>query len=146
MINAPSKLTIQDQLGKRLTQVLDQNSELPYEVTERLRAARTRALSLRRIAQPQMETAQDIQSQNGLLALKFPSQFNLLFQAFGSFLPLLILVAGLVFIHDFHNTQTALELAEIDSALLTDDLPPIAYTDASFLDYLKHDIGSPQNQ
>ena len=146
MKNAHADLTFQDQLGKRLIKVLDQNSELPYEVTERLRAARTRALSLRRIAQPEMETAQDIQAQNGLLLLKFPSQFNMFFQTLGSVMPLLLLIVGLILIHDFHDTQTALELAEIDSALLTDDLPPTAYTDTSFLDYLKHDIGSPQNQ
>ncbi len=138
--------TLQDHIGKRFAQVLDQNSSLPYEVTERLRAARMRALSQRRIAQPQFETAQAIQSQNGLALMKFPAQFQNFFQTFGSIIPLLVLVAGLFFIHDFHNTQTALELAEIDSALLTDDLPPNAYTDASFLDYLKHDIGSPQNQ
>jgi hypothetical protein len=81
-----------------------------------------------------------------LLLLKFPSQFNMFFQTLGSVMPLLLLIVGLILIHDFHDTQTALELAEIDSALLTDDLPPTAYTDTSFLDYLKHDIGSPQNQ
>jgi hypothetical protein len=56
-----------------------------------------------------METAQDIQSQNGLLALTVPLSIQYAFSAFGCFFPLLILVAGLVFIHDFHNTQTALE-------------------------------------
>jgi hypothetical protein len=146
MKNINSDLSTQDQIGKRFAQALDQNSVLSYEVTERLRAARMRALSMRRIAQPQLETAQDIQSQNGLALMKFPAQFQLFFQTFGSIIPLLVLVAGLIFIHDFHNNQTAIELAEIDSALLTDDLPPNAYTDASFLDYLKHDIGSPQNQ
>jgi len=48
-------------------------------------------------------------------------------------------------IHEFHNDQSALELAEIDSALLIDDLPPNAYTDSSFLDYLKYEVNSPQN-
>jgi hypothetical protein len=55
------------------------------------------------------------------------------------------LVAGLVLIHEFHNDQSALELAEIDSALLIDDLPPNAYTDPSFLDYLNYEVNSPQN-
>ena len=55
------------------------------------------------------------------------------------------LVAGLVLIHEFHNDQSALELAEIDAALLIDDLPPNAYTDSSFLDYLKYEVNSQQN-
>jgi hypothetical protein len=135
----------QDLLGKRLTKMLDDNAPLPYEVTERLRAARTRALSLRRITQPQLQTSQEIQTKNGFALLKFPSQIQLFFQTFGSIIPLLGLVAGLVLINEFHNDQSALELGEIDSALLTDDLPPNAYTDPSFLDYLKYQVNSQQN-
>jgi hypothetical protein len=145
MKHLPSATTTQDLLGKRLATMLDDNTDLSYEVTERLRAARTRALSIRRITQPQLQTAQEIQAQSGLALLKFPSQIQWFFQTFGSFIPLLGLVAGLVLIHEFHNDQSALELAEIDSALLIDDLPPNAYTDPSFLDYLKYEVNSPQN-
>jgi hypothetical protein len=145
MKHLPSATSAQDLLGKRLTKMLDDNTDLSYEVTERLRAARTRALSLRRIAQPQLQTAQEIQTQNGSALLKFPSQIQFFLQTFGSIIPLLGLVAGLVLIHEFHNDQSALELAEIDSALLIDDLPPNAYTDSSFLDYLKYEVNSPQN-
>jgi hypothetical protein len=145
MKHLPSAITTQDLLGKRLATMLDDNTDLSYEVTERLRAARTRALSIRRTTQPQLQTAQEIQAQNGLALLKFPSQIQWFFQTFGSLIPLLGLVAGLVLIHEFHNDQSALELAEIDSALLIDDLPPNAYTDPSFLDYLKYEVNSPQN-
>jgi len=145
MKNLSNSTVVQDQLGRRFAQVLEKNSELPYDISERLRAARTRALSVRRVSQTQLQTAQEIQSQNGLALLKFPAQFHSFLQTFGSILPLLGLIVGLVFIHDFHNNQTALELAEVDSALLTDDLPPSAYTDASFLDYLKYEVNSPQN-
>jgi hypothetical protein len=145
MKHLPSASSAQDLLGKRISKMLDDNTDLSYEVTERLRAARTRALSLRRIAQPQLQTAQEIQTQNGFALLKFPSQIQWFFQTFGSLIPLLGLVAGLILINEFHNDQSALELAEIDSALLTDDLPPNAYTDPSFLDYLKYQVNSPQN-
>ena len=145
MKHSPSASSAQDLLGKRIAKMLDDNTDLSYEVTERLRAARTRALSLRRIAQPQLQTAQEIQTQNGFALLKFPSQIQWFFQTFGSLIPLLGLVAGLILINEFHNDQSALELAEIDSALLTDDLPPNAYTDPSFLDYLKYQVNSPQN-
>ena len=145
MKHSPSASSAQDLLGKRIAKMLDDNTDLSYEVTERLRSARTRALSLRRIAQPQLQTAQEIQTQNGFALLKFPSQIQWFFQTFGSLIPLLGLVAGLILINEFHNDQSALELAEIDSALLTDDLPPNAYTDPSFLDYLKYQVNSPQN-
>ena len=145
MKHLPSATSAQDLLGNRIAKMLDDNTDLSYEVAERLRAARTRALSLRRIAQPELQTAQEIQSQNGLALLKFPSQIQRFFQTFGSLIPLLGLVAGLVLIHEFHNDQSALELAEIDAALLIDDLPPNAYTDASFLDYLKYEVNSQQN-
>ena len=141
----PTAAPAQDLLGKRIAKMLDDNTDLSYEVSERLRAARTRALSLRRIAQPELQTAQEIQSQNGFALLKFPNHIHWFFQTFGSLIPLLGLVAGLVLIHEFHNDQSALELAEIDSALLIDDLPPNAYTDPSFLDYLNYEVNSPQN-
>jgi len=145
MKNLSNSTVVQDQLGRRFAQLLEKNSELPYEISERLRASRTRALSVRRVSQTQLQTAQEIQSHNGVALLKFPTQFHSFLQTFGSVLPLLGLIVGLVFIHDFHNNQTALELAEVDSALLTDDLPPSAYTDASFLDYLKYEVNSPQH-
>ena len=145
MKNLSNSTVVQDQLGRRFAQLLEKNSELPYEISERLRASRTRALSVRRVSQTQLQTAQEIQSRNGVALLNFPTQFHSFLQTFGSVLPLLGLIVGLVFIHDFHNNQTALELAEVDSALLTDDLPPSAYTDASFLDYLKYEVNSPQH-
>ena len=145
MKHLSSATAAQDLLGKRIATMLDDNTDLSYEVTERLRAARTRALSIRRITQSELQTAHEIQTQNGFALLKFPRQIQWFFQTFGSLIPLLGLVAGLVFIHEFHNDQSALELAEIDSALLIDDLPPNAYTDPSFLDYLKYEVNSPQN-
>ena len=55
-----------------------------------------------------------------------------------SFIPLICLAAGLMLLYDFHNDQAALELAEVDSALLIDDLPPEAYADPAFIDFLKN--------
>ncbi len=54
-----------------------------------------------------------------------------------SALPLLVLAAGLVLMHVAQNDFRASELAEVDQALLTDDLPPAAYADPGFLQYLK---------
>ena len=59
------------------------------------------------------------------------------FNRVASVLPLLILAAGLVMIHTFQADRRASELAEVDAALLTDDLPPAAYADPGFVQFLK---------
>ena len=52
-------------------------------------------------------------------------------------LPLLTLVVGLITIKHFQDERRAREVADVDTALLTDDLPPSAYTDPGFLRFLK---------
>jgi hypothetical protein len=53
-----------------------------------------------------------------------------------SFLPLLALVAGLLAIDVLQEQNRADELAEVDAELLTDDLPPEAFTDPGFMRFL----------
>ena len=60
----------------------------------------------------------------------------------GSVVPLIALVAGLITISVLQDEDRASELAEVDSALLTDDLPPAAYTDPGFAQFLKADGAS----
>jgi hypothetical protein len=55
----------------------------------------------------------------------------------GSVLPLIALVAGLMAIHWIQQDQFISEIAALDSALLTDELPPNAYADAGFMQFLK---------
>jgi hypothetical protein len=40
-------------------------------------------------------------------------------------------------IHSAQTDRRASELAEVDAALLTDDLPPSAYADPGFVQFLK---------
>jgi hypothetical protein len=54
-----------------------------------------------------------------------------------AFVPLLALVAGLMAVYVLEADNRAQELADIDAALLTDDLPPVAYTDSGFAQFLK---------
>ena len=51
--------------------------------------------------------------------------------------PLIALIVGLISINIIQNDNRAGEIAEVDAALLTGDLPPTAYTDAGFLQFLK---------
>ena len=54
-----------------------------------------------------------------------------------SAIPVFALIAGLV-VYNAPSDQSLLnEVTEVDTALLTDDLPPAAYADPGFIQYLK---------
>ena len=55
-------------------------------------------------------------------------------------LPVLALVIGLGAIQWIQQDNRTNELAAIDSALLTDELPPDAYADAGFVKFLKQGL------
>jgi hypothetical protein len=54
-----------------------------------------------------------------------------------SVLPLLALVVGLILIQRWQTTAQISVAAEVDAALLADDVPPTAYRDAGFIEFLK---------
>jgi hypothetical protein len=55
----------------------------------------------------------------------------------GSVIPLIALVVGMLTINSVQNDNRAQEVAEVDAALLTDDLPPAAFSDPGFVQFLK---------
>lgn len=105
--------------------------EMPYEVAERLRAARVRALQIRK----QPAHAPVVVGRGAAAALAWGERPW--FIRIASALPLIALAAGLVVIHSIQSERRASELAEVDAALLTDDLPPSAYADPGFVQFLK---------
>jgi len=54
-----------------------------------------------------------------------------------SALPLLILALGFLAIQDTLAERQVQAAAEVDAALLTDDLPPQAYADPGFAEFLR---------
>jgi hypothetical protein len=134
----------QDQFGLRIAAQLNSASlELPHDISERLRAARTRAVAARLKPQSQLQTSSDLLHQNGAALLNFGGDEGLnIWSRLASLLPLIALVAGLVLIQNILDDHRANELAEIDSALLIDDLPPAAYADPGFLQFLKNPMTS----
>jgi hypothetical protein len=56
----------------------------------------------------------------------------------------LVLASGLLVIDSLQDEQRVLELADVDSALLTDDLPPAAYLDVGFAQFLKSEYRQQQ--
>ena len=124
----------QERFGRAIAARLSAGTdELPYHVTERLRAARTQALAQRKVAVVRTAPAVVV---NGKTASLTFGGFGLWGQI-ASALPLLVLVAGLFVIQTVQDERRATELAEVDAALLTDDLPPAAYADPGFVQFLK---------
>lgn len=127
----------QDDFGARVAARLsDAVNDLPRDVAERLRAARVRAVASRRAIALQPVTSTVIL--NGPSAtLSVHGDHLSGWGRVAAFLPLLALVAGLIAISAVQDDLRASELAEIDVALLTDDLPPAAYADAGFAQFIK---------
>jgi hypothetical protein len=127
---------VADQFGRQVALRLSAGTdELSYETRERLRAARVRALSVRK--KPEVSPVVVGRGASATLAL---GEGSWLYRI-GSVLPLIVLAAGLVLIHVSQSDGRASELAEVDAALLTDDLPPAAYADPGFVQYLKSSGG-----
>ena len=66
-----------------------------------------------------------------------PDEGLSLWSIFASALPLLALVLGLLVIQFMQPDNMTSDIARIDAALLTDELPPDAYTDPGFVQFLK---------
>ena len=125
-----------DRMGQNLARLLTQASdELPHDLSERLRVARQQALAVRK---PEPAPRLQLLAQGSSLTLAGPPSEGLgLWSILGSVLPLLALLAGLVAVQWLDREQTVSELAEIDSALLVDDLPPAAWSDPGFIQFLR---------
>jgi len=122
----------------RMTALLNQGvSELPHDISERLRFGRERALALASVHRKaaRMVSAPQLVGVSGRSAvLGGPPSIWL---RLASALPLAVLVAGLVLIQQHHNSEQIAAAAEIDSALLADELPPAAYGDPGFSEFLR---------
>jgi hypothetical protein len=146
MINATSReiQAVEDRFGRLVRARLDDTaSTLPYDVTERLRASRERALSQRKLA-PQIRPAMATNTNGGTATLTMGDGEQGPWGWLASLIPLLLLLVGLLMIQWVQDDNRASELADVDTALLTDDLPTAAYTDPGFLEFLKTNRESSQ--
>ncbi|OGB00854.1 MAG: hypothetical protein A3E79_07300 [Burkholderiales bacterium RIFCSPHIGHO2_12_FULL_61_11] len=139
MTHSPQKKAeiLQDRFGLKTAAYLSAGAaDLPYDISERLRAARVQALARRKIVQ--LETAASAVNAGGSAALNWGSDDGLTWWSrIGSMVPLLALAVGLLAINSIQNDNRAQEVAEVDVALLTDELPPAAFADPGFVQFLK---------
>ena len=126
-----------ERYAHRITARLDEGlADMPYEVAEHLRAGRMQALAQRKKAVAVRKTVSVITRLGSSLALGGGGSGGWRY-ALMSAIPALALVAGLMVAGAQQDATGVSEIAEVDTALLTDDLPPAAYADAGFVQYLK---------
>lgn len=110
-----------------LNEHLDQ---LPAPTTDRLAAARKAAMARKKAHAPVQVAQRQLVGNVGSL-FSFTALGRM-----GVALPLLALVAGLAGIYQYEEQQRIAEIAELDAALLSDELPLTAYLDQGFNAYL----------
>jgi hypothetical protein len=115
------------QFGHKVRHLLNQGTQLKPAVAQRLAEARERALARQRAEPaPALVWADNLTGRVGWGGL-----------VLRVLLPLALLVASGSAIYSWQQNQRAAELEEIDSLLLTDELPIDAYLDRGFQNWLK---------
>jgi type II secretory pathway component PulL len=123
-----------------LASCLNEASEaVPHDISERLRFSREQALSRAALVRRQSTVAAtSVQVSGKAAVLAGPPN---VWWRFASLMPLAVLVAGLVMIQQHHDQEQIAVAAEIDAALLADELPPAAYRDPGFTAFLQANDG-----
>ncbi len=127
---------LQSRFGVRVAARLsEQSGHLPRDLSERLRVAREQAVARARQVRLAQPAAGSVYSAHqGSVALGEPPSAWL---RLASLLPLMLLALGLVLIQNLHDQAEIHAAAEVDAALLADDLPPEAYGDPGFVLFLR---------
>lgn len=137
LMPAASVEAIQSRFAFRVAAHLtEQNASLSPDVTERLRFGRDRALARARMtgtgaSQPVPVGAPTIAAAvRKLLGAVWTRRL-------AATIPVMALVGGLFAIQHIQDQHQIEVAADVDAALLADDLPPQAYSDAGFVEFLK---------
>lgn len=126
-----------DRIGSAVREYLDgSTAQLPSRITDRLYHARLSAMAARkqefipqleRVLRPQLAFNQ---GSNG-------SQPSSPWSRLSWFAPFIVLALGLLAISEWQQDARINDIAAVDIALLSDDVPPDAYMDSGFLAFLK---------
>ncbi len=128
---------LEARFGVRVASMLSERAQSTApDISERLRFAREQALVRAQAARRPLQTASApvVVGRGGSAVLANPLGW---WFKLGSAAPLALLVLGLAGIAHVHDKAQIAAVAEVDAALLSDDLPPAAYTDPGFAEYLK---------
>lgn len=119
----------------KVRRALNESSEnISEPALARLASARKIALAHKKQAAPAVIFARkNVLASNTNLSFPGPASW---LGKFGVALPMLVLILGLFGIYEYEQQQRISDLAEIDAAVLVDELPPDAYLDTGFSAYL----------
>ncbi|HEX2542845.1 MAG TPA: DUF3619 family protein [Caldimonas sp.] len=121
--------------ARRVTACLSESArKVSPDVDERLRFARDKALQAAQRARQASAERLGTTASGAAIAGFNQSPWWL---RFGAILPLIVLLAGLMLIQDSQTRMQVSIAAEVDEALLGDDLPITAYRDPGFSEFLK---------
>jgi hypothetical protein len=117
-------------LAYKIRHALNDNLDnLPDSTTDRLAAARAAALARKKADAPRARQPRASFDLGALFSMQWVARAAVV-------APLLLMAAGMVGVYQYEREQRAAELAELDAAVLSDDLPLTAYTDHGFNAYL----------
>lgn len=155
-MNSPTLSTLPADLDARVTRfglriaagLTERSAALPHDVSERLRFAREQALARAvqvRAARTAVAAVSPAMVQMGAtLALNGGPRGaggeggnNGLWPKLVSALPLLALLAGLLLMQQGQIHEQIVAAGEVDTALLSDNLPPSAFSDPGFAEFLR---------
>lgn len=129
--------SLEAQVAARLTRTLDEGTAaLPHATSERLRIARVRAIERAVQARRLAEVAQRPAAAANPRSAPRAKASHWAWRLAGA-LPLAVLAAGLVTIHAMQDDEQVAAAADFDAALLADDVPPAAYSDPGFAEFLR---------
>jgi hypothetical protein len=135
----PSALVanLEARMGARLAAGLNERAaHVPHDIAERLRVAREQAvLRARAQRQGRLVGAGASVRPAGRGTLGFGG--GRFWLGLASWVPLAVLIGGLVLIQQRTDEERVLAAAEIDAVLLADNLPPAAWSDPGFREYMK---------
>jgi len=119
----------EQQTAYRIRQLLNRGLDLDAGRLARLKAAREQALARQRVTAPAfvLAWADNVTGRFGGPASLVPRML----------LPVAVLILWLTAVNQWLDTQNAAEIEEIDTAVLTGDLPLDAYLDKGFDAWLK---------
>ena len=121
----------EERYAYRIRQTLNLGlKDIPPAASRRLEAARHLALARQKQAEPQSVTAGA-----GILSFRTSPYIPYIKQI----LAVAALLLGMWISFYWHSIQYVTELEAVDSALLSDDLPPDAFLDNDFFEWLKDD-------
>jgi len=129
-----------EQFARRVTLSLEQNlDEIPPHVSERLQAARSLAVSKKKAEKSYAwNFAFNLGGGRSNGRSNSSNSSNGLWRSIGSIAPIIVLLVGLAGIAQWQEDARINDIADIDAALLSDEVPPDAYADDGFWVFLKN--------